>query len=89
MPTKLTLLASADLTLRPTGDQFGRRATLFPSAVIFLIGGVVQTAAQNLGSLWVGHFVAGLGVGFLIMIVPFYQAELAHPSIRGRISSLQ
>lgn len=28
-------------------------------------------------------------VGALIMIVPLYQAELAHPSIRGRITSLQ
>lgn len=28
-------------------------------------------------------------VGFLVMIVPLYQAELAHPSIRGRITSLQ
>jgi len=28
-------------------------------------------------------------VGFLVMIVPLYQAELAHPSIRGRVTSLQ
>ena len=28
-------------------------------------------------------------VGFLVMIVPLYQAELAHPSIRGRITALQ
>lgn len=28
-------------------------------------------------------------VGFLVMIVPLYQAELAHPDIRGRITSLQ
>jgi hypothetical protein len=28
-------------------------------------------------------------VGFLVMIVPLYQAELAHPSIRGTITALQ
>lgn len=28
-------------------------------------------------------------VGFLVMIVPLYQAELAHPSIRGRVTALQ
>lgn len=33
--------------------------------------------------------MAGLGVGFLVMIVPLYQAELAHPSIRGRVTALQ
>jgi MFS family permease len=30
-----------------------------------------------------GRFLAGLGVGFLTMIIPLYQAEIAHPSIRG------
>jgi MFS family permease len=25
----------------------------------------------------------------LVMIIPLYQAELAHPSIRGRVTSLQ
>jgi hypothetical protein len=30
-----------------------------------------------------------LSVGILCMIVPLYQAELAHPSIRGRITALQ
>jgi MFS family permease len=28
-------------------------------------------------------------VGILVMIVPIYQAEIAHPDIRGRITSLQ
>ncbi|TVY63285.1 MFS glucose transporter mfs1 [Fusarium oxysporum f. sp. cubense] len=73
----------------PTADYYGRRATLFVGAVVFLIGGIVQTAAQGLSFLWGGRFVAGLGVGFLVMIVPLYQAELAHPSIRGRVTALQ
>ncbi|SCO88817.1 related to sugar transport protein STP1 [Fusarium oxysporum] len=63
----------------PTADYYGRRATLFVGAVVFLIGGIVQTAAQGLSFLWGGRFVAGLGVGFL----------LAHPSIRGRVTALQ
>lgn len=36
-----------------------------------------------------GRFFAGLGVGFLTMMIPLYQSELAHPSIRGRITALQ
>jgi len=28
-------------------------------------------------------------VGFLVMIVPLYQAELCHPNIRGRVTALQ
>lgn len=43
---------------------------------------------MNLHYLYGGRFVAGLGAGILTMIVPLYQAELAHPDIRGRINAL-
>jgi MFS family permease len=73
----------------PSGDYLGRRATITIGAVIFCLGGGLQTGAQNIGFLWSGRFLAGLGVGFLVMIVPLYQAELCHPSIRGRVTALQ
>lgn len=58
-------------------------------AMIFCLGGGLQTGARSLAYLYSGRAVAGLGVGILIMIVPMYQAEIAHPSIRGRITGLQ
>jgi len=58
-------------------------------AIIFCIGGALQAAGQNLSFFYAGRVVAGLGVGVLVMIVPMYQAEIAHPSIRGRITGLQ
>lgn len=51
--------------------------------------GGLQTGAQSLHYLYAGRAIAGLGVGFLVMIIPLYQAELAHPSIRGRVTALQ
>lgn len=30
-----------------------------------------------------------LSVGFLTMMIPLYQAEICHPSIRGRVTGLQ
>ncbi|OAL30108.1 hypothetical protein AYO20_08911 [Fonsecaea nubica] len=73
----------------PSGDYLGRRWTIVLGSIIFCLGGGLQTGAQNISYLWSGRFLAGLGVGFLVMIVPLYQAELAHPSIRGRITALQ
>lgn len=58
-------------------------------ALIFIIGGCFQTAAQDLSWLYGGRSIAGLGVGFLVMIIPVYQGEIAHPSIRGRVTALQ
>ncbi|ETN45632.1 uncharacterized protein HMPREF1541_09464 [Cyphellophora europaea CBS 101466] len=73
----------------PSGDYLGRRWTITIGSLIFVLGGALQTGGQSLHFLWAGRFLAGLGVGFLVMIVPLYQAELAHPSIRGRITALQ
>lgn len=72
----------------PFSDRLGRRASLSFGSIVFLIGGSIQTAAMNLHYLYGGRFVAGLGAGILTMIVPLYQAELAHPDIRGRINAL-
>lgn len=72
----------------PLGDYLGRRATLTVGSLVFLVGGVVHTAAMSLDYLYGGRFVAGIGTGILVMIVPLYQAELAHPDIRGRINAL-
>jgi MFS family permease len=53
------------------------------------VGGCLQTGAQAISYLWAGRFLAGVGVGFLTMIIPVYQAEISHPSIRGRVTALQ
>lgn len=73
----------------PVGDYLGRRWTIFLGALIFIVGGAFQTAAQNINWLYGGRTIAGLGVGFLVMIIPIYQGEIAHPSIRGRVTALQ
>lgn len=73
----------------PCGDWLGRKKTVLIGAIIFLVGGALQTGAQNLGYLYSGRLIAGLGVGFLVMIIPPYQAELCHPDIRGRVTALQ
>ncbi len=58
-------------------------------AIIFCLGGALQTSTQNLAFLYSGRAIAGFGVGFLVMIIPLYQAEIVHPTIRGRITVLQ
>ncbi|KAF1997808.1 general substrate transporter [Amniculicola lignicola CBS 123094] len=73
----------------PMGDKLGRKKTILVGSVVFCLGGALQTGAQGLSYLYSGRAIAGIGVGILVMIVPLYQAELAHPSIRGRVTALQ
>lgn len=73
----------------PTAEKLGRRWTITIGALIFVVGGVLQTVAPKIEYLQAGRFLAGLGVGFLTMIIPLYQAEIAHPDIRGTVTALQ
>lgn len=73
----------------PSGDHLGRRWTIVIGSVVYLLGGALQTGANGMAMLMAGRWLAGVGVGFLVMIIPLYQSEIAHPSIRGTITSLQ
>ncbi|KAF2031885.1 general substrate transporter [Setomelanomma holmii] len=73
----------------PTADWLGRRMAIIVGAIAFILGGVLQAVARNISFLYAGRAVAGFGVGYLVMIVPLYQTEIAHASIRGRITALQ
>ncbi|KAH7351050.1 MFS sugar transporter-like protein [Rhexocercosporidium sp. MPI-PUGE-AT-0058] len=73
----------------PSGDRLGRRWTIVIGSIIYLLGGALQTGATTFHMMWAGRWLAGVGVGFLVMIIPLYQSEIAHPSIRGTITSLQ
>jgi len=69
-------------------DRFGRKRTIQIGAAIATVGGVLQCAAQSLAMILVGRIVAGWAVGLMSMSVPVYQAECAHPKIRGMIVGL-
>jgi MFS family permease len=47
------------------GDIIGRKRTLFYGAVIFTIGGAVQTFSVGFWSMVLGRIISGCGVGLL------------------------
>jgi MFS family permease len=54
--------------------------------MVFLLGGTLMTAAQgSLNMIYGGRAIAGLGIGASSLVVPVYIAEVAPPSIRGRL----
>ena len=57
-------------------------AAIIIGCIIYLVGGALQTGAMNLNTLWAGRWLAGLGVGFLVMIVPIYQCVNHGPPAR-------
>ncbi|KAH7852456.1 hypothetical protein Vadar_024986 [Vaccinium darrowii] len=53
-----------------TSDWVGRRYTIVIAAALFFAGALFSTIATNYAFLMVGRFVAGLGVGFALLIAP-------------------
>uniref|UniRef100_A0A1D1ZIC9 Polyol transporter 5 n=1 Tax=Anthurium amnicola TaxID=1678845 RepID=A0A1D1ZIC9_9ARAE len=68
-------------------DRIGRRYTIVIAAAIFFVGALMMGLAPNYAALMAGRFVAGVGVGFALMIAPVYTAEVAPVSARGFLTS--
>lgn len=71
-----------------TSDYIGRRYTIFAASIIFMLGSVLMGYAPNYGVLMTGRCIAGIGVGFALMIAPVYSAEVSSPSYRGFLTCL-
>ncbi|KAJ3530352.1 hypothetical protein NM688_g7723 [Phlebia brevispora] len=71
------------------GDTLGRRGTLFIGAVVFSLGGAVQTVTPGFWIMVVGRIIAGFGVGLLSTIVPIFQSEISPPDHRGALACME
>lgn len=89
-----TLQAGCFLACFFTGwaaDRFGRRPCLIGTGVITTIGVVFQAASAAKGTLpvmFVGRFIAGLGVGAASTLTPLYVSECAPRAIRGGLTGM-
>jgi MFS family permease len=70
-------------------DKLSRKYSIVLAAIIFIIGGVLQTAAVNYTMLTFARFFGGLGVGMLSMVAPLYISEISPPEIRGTLLVLE
>ncbi|KAF5188264.1 Polyol transporter, partial [Thalictrum thalictroides] len=70
-----------------TSDWIGRRYTIVLAAAIFFVGAILMGTAMSYSLLMLGRFVAGIGVGYALMIAPVYTAEVSPASARGFLTS--
>ncbi|XVF67377.1 hypothetical protein PTKIN_Ptkin10aG0116000 [Pterospermum kingtungense] len=70
-----------------TSDWLGRRYTIMFAGAIFFAGALLMGFATNYAFLMAGRFVAGVGVGYALMIAPVYTAEISPASSRGFLTS--
>ena len=76
-------LSSARLT-----DALGRRAVLLAAGASFIVGAIASALSPNLATLVIARLLIGLAIGVASYAVPLYISELAPPSARGWLVSL-
>ncbi|KAF9890474.1 hypothetical protein FE257_005879 [Aspergillus nanangensis] len=65
-------------------DRIGRLWATRQLCVLWIVGiAIFMGANGNLGAVYAGRFVAGLGVGQTVVVGPVYLAEIAPASVRG------
>ncbi|WZZ74744.1 hypothetical protein YC2023_086114 [Brassica napus] len=71
-----------------TTRTLGRRPTMLIAGVFYIIGVVLNAAAQDLAMLITGRILLGCGVGFANQAVPLFLSEIAPTRIRGGLNIL-
>lgn len=69
-------------------DKRGRRGAMLIGIWIFLIGGLIQTVAQDMLTIILARFIIGFASGYTTVLVPIYLGEVAPPSLRGTLGTL-
>ncbi|PIA30643.1 hypothetical protein AQUCO_05400024v1 [Aquilegia coerulea] len=68
-------------------DAIGRKWTMGFAAIVFQAGAVVMALAPSFKVLLIGRLLAGVGIGFGVMIAPVYIAEISPAVARGSLTS--
>ncbi|KAF2476559.1 quinate permease [Lindgomyces ingoldianus] len=70
-------------------DKAGRRTSLIMNGLITIVGCILQAASSgSVACMYIGRFVAGVGVGGASMVVPLYISENAPRAIRGGLTGI-
>jgi MFS family permease len=81
----ISLLGS--LAAGRTSDAIGRKWTIGLAAAIFQVGAAVMTLASSFAVLMAGRLLAGVGIGFGLMVAPVYISEISPAALRGSFAS--
>ncbi|KAL5550514.1 hypothetical protein UlMin_000690 [Ulmus minor] len=69
-----------------TSKKFGRKITIQAASVFFVLGAILNTAANDIAMLIVGRLLLGAGVGFGNQAVPLFISEIAPARYRGGLN---
>jgi MFS family permease len=79
---------ASSLVSGPWTDWRGRRGAIFCSALITLVGGVIQGVSQNIATFMAGRLIVGFGMGLAQTSTPTLLAKTVPVQYRGFVMGL-
>jgi len=61
----------------------GRKETMWLASAVNIFGGALEAGSVNIAMFLVARFIAGWGIGMMVVLIPIYQAEISPPNARG------
>jgi len=68
-------------------DKYGRRIFILSTGPMCLSSFVVIILSRDVSALYVARFIQGAVAGIVYSVVPMYIAEVAEPSVRGKLGA--
>eukprot|EP01035_Chromulina_nebulosa_P019114 gene19114-24948_t len=69
-------------------NKRGRRGAMLINTWVFFIGGLLMTIAPNIYWLFPARLIIGFASGLSSVVVPVYLGEIAPPTLRGTLGTL-
>jgi MFS transporter, SP family, solute carrier family 2 (facilitated glucose transporter), member 3 len=68
-------------------NRYGRKTVMLLTTWLFLLGGLLMSAAPGIYWLVPARFVVGVASGLSSVVVPVYLGEIAPPTLRGSLGT--
>jgi MFS family permease len=57
-------------------EAHGRKKTMYASSLVNILGVALEAGSVNIGMFLASRFIAGWGIGMMVVLIPIYQAEI-------------
>ncbi|SNT38292.1 Predicted arabinose efflux permease, MFS family [Noviherbaspirillum humi] len=82
------ILAVSNFVIGPIADKWGRRATLLPGMMVFVIGSLICLFSTYYEFFLLGRAVQAVGISTAILVAPTVIGDIYPPNERARAMSL-
>jgi MFS family permease len=64
----------------------GRKTTMYVASIINIVGEALEAGSVHIGMFLASRFIAGWGIGSIVVLIPLYQAEICELNVPSELT---